>query len=291
MENKSIPKELRSISLWRWLGAALFDWAVIAAAFYAAYRIKAWWGYIPAAFIIATRQHALAILGHDGTHYLACKNHRLNDLLSNVLCYWPFLMSVEGYRDFHFLHHRTTGTANDPELAARKDQAPLWDIPKSRRAIALEALKDILGLRAHYFSHIYYHLTFKRNLSKKAIAAPLIFSSAVILMLIYFQLHWAIFLWFISLGTFFMCFFNLRTWTEHIGTRGTHRLSAHWWQEWCYLPHKTWMHWEHHEYPYVPYWKLVEVRRLKPEPPIIPADELFKSFAAAKPVPSGVLPD
>lgn len=291
MQNRSLPKELRTVKLSRWLGAAMFDWLIIAAAFYLAHRVHAWWFYILAGCIIASRQHALAILGHDGAHYFACKNRRLNDILSNALCFWPFLITVEGYRDFHFLHHRTTGTVNDPELAARKGQAPLWDIPKSRLEIAREALKDILGFRGHYFGQIYYNLTFTRNLSKTTIAAPIVFSGFLVLCVLLSGQYWILPLWILPLGTFFQCFFNLRTWTEHIGSSGTHRLSARWWQRWFYLPHQTWMHWEHHEYPYVPYWNLEKVRLLNPDPPIIPVEELFKSFRTAKPTPSGTLAD
>ena len=284
-------KELGKLELSRWLIAVYTDWLIIAMSFYMAYRINQWWVYIIAAFVIATRQHALAIMGHDGAHYLACKNRKINDLLTNIFCFWPFMLSVEGYRDFHFQHHRALGTSDDPELDARKGQAPLWDLPKKRLDILRECIKDMLGLRAHYFYHIYYYLTFKRNLSWQAILSPLIFSGLLLLICIFLKQYWIPILWFASLATFFQMIFNLRTWTEHIGIGETHRLEAPLWQEWIYLPHKTWLHWEHHKYPYVPCWKLKEVQKFHSEVPIISITQLFEFFETSKKIDSGELPE
>jgi fatty acid desaturase len=69
---------------------AVLDWAIIILCFRLAYwslfetsslilRIVT---LIPLIVVIAARQHALGILGHDGAHRLICRNRVLNDLLA-----------------------------------------------------------------------------------------------------------------------------------------------------------------------------------------------------------------
>src|SRR5262245_53030327 len=38
---------------------------------------------------IGARQHALAILMHEGTHYLLFKNRRLNEVVAELFMGWP----------------------------------------------------------------------------------------------------------------------------------------------------------------------------------------------------------
>ena len=61
------------------------QWAVIAAAIIAGVH-GPWPVKLLAVVVIATRQHALAVLMHDGSHVLFFRNRRLNDTISDVFC-------------------------------------------------------------------------------------------------------------------------------------------------------------------------------------------------------------
>ena len=97
---------LRERRLSRWLLPAAADWLSILAAFAAVALTQHWFVYTLAASGIGTRQHALGILGHDAAHRLACRSRRLNDVLGQLICFWPIGATLGGYRRYHFDHHR-----------------------------------------------------------------------------------------------------------------------------------------------------------------------------------------
>ncbi|WP_260427527.1 fatty acid desaturase [Burkholderia cenocepacia] len=74
-----------------------------------------WGGYLVAAVVVATRQHALFILYHDATHYHLTRRRSANDFLINLAIGVPGLVPIEFYRPLHLAHHRHVGTAEDPE--------------------------------------------------------------------------------------------------------------------------------------------------------------------------------
>ena len=84
-----------------------------------------------------------------------------------------------------------------------------------------------------------------------------------------------------------MMSFRLRLWLEHQGTPETHRLYLNVWQAPLLAPHNSWMHWEHHSWPTIPYHRLAEVRKHDAEPPVWTLAELFKWFKQADHIPSG----
>lgn len=136
--------ELAQPSEWKWLGLVVLDWLVIAVAM----LIAAWLNH-PAAFVfasvtIAVKQHALAILAHDGAHRLVSRTRWLNDVLTNLFCFWPLGFPLEGYRRFHFQHHRLTGTPQDPELI-HKRVFKQWEVPTTSCKLSAHVLSDLLG--------------------------------------------------------------------------------------------------------------------------------------------------
>ena len=90
-------------------------------------------------------QHALAILGHDGTHFTLSHDRRLNDFLTNFFAFWPVGLTVSGYRALHFKHHKHTGTEDDPELGHKRSRSPQWDLPAKPSRILKYAALDIVG--------------------------------------------------------------------------------------------------------------------------------------------------
>ncbi len=72
--------------------------------------------------------------------------------------------------------------------------------------------------------------------------------------------------------------FRQRALTEHIGTDSTHKITANRFQRFFYLPHNTWLHYEHHLNASVPCWNLVKLRELSPEKESITVNELFEQL-------------
>lgn len=93
---------------------------------------------------IGARQHALALLMHDGAHFHLFRNKRLNDVLSEVLLAWPIFITMRGYCRTHLAHHRRLNTAEDPDWARKQNEE--WAFPMDGRALAKLLIADLLGL-------------------------------------------------------------------------------------------------------------------------------------------------
>lgn len=90
--------------------------------------------------LMGARQLGLAILNHEGAHYLLCKNRRLNDWLSDWVLNRPlFGASVVPYRKYHFRHHHKTQQEDDPDLPL---SAPF---PISRASLMRKVWRDLSG--------------------------------------------------------------------------------------------------------------------------------------------------
>lgn len=220
----------------RWLTAWLGDWAAILAA----YALLPW----PLAIlVIGNRQHAIAILAHDGAHRLISRNRFINETLT-ALSLWPMGVSVPAYRRFHFAHHRHVGTPLDPERA----ETQRYPIPRRPWS---DALRSLAGLNWRDAAGI-----FKLTRPTVIEAIPvLIFVGCCGSTLVRFgHLEFGL-LWLLAMPTAFIACFRARVYTEHIGT--TYRyITPTRLQRILYLPHNCWLHPEHHQAPGVPFWRL-----------------------------------
>ena len=102
--------------------------------------------YVLAVMFIGARQHALAVIGHDATHYRLLPDRQINDWVGNVLCLWPVFISVEGFRKFHLPHHQHTNLEGDGnrELWHTHEDGELvvdWRYPKSPVGLAALLIK------------------------------------------------------------------------------------------------------------------------------------------------------
>lgn len=96
--------------------------------------------------IIGNRQHALAILGHDGAHQLVVpKNKFLNNLFTNLFVFYPFGISLKEYRDFHWDHHRNTNIDKDPEIPLKEVWPNKMVGPFTTKKVILHSLLDLIG--------------------------------------------------------------------------------------------------------------------------------------------------
>lgn len=280
----SALRELGARALFPWLTDAAKDWLVIAAA---GAMIQLWphvYTVIAGILIIGNRQHALAILGHDGTHYTLSRNAALNDFLTNLFCFWPLGLTVSGYRALHYAHHKNTGMENDPELGHKRMRSPQWDLPATPWTVLRYALKDLIGYSLADYSII---VRFSKPQSKREYLPLACFHIAAVSLLLASGGWPMAAAWYFSLVTSFMMFFRLRLWLEHQGTDDTQRLALTRWQAAILSPHNAWHHWEHHKYPTIPYHRLPQARQRLTGPAILTLRDLLGVFADADAVPSG----
>lgn len=270
--------EIRALSarvFHRWLLPTLAEWTAIILLCIGGFAIDHWAAWALITVLIGSRQHALGVLGHDGAHYTAAENRKLNDLASELLCFWPVITGLEDFRRFHFDHHRHFGTDRDPELLFKNQWSTTqWRTPITRTRILLYFLMDCLGFGLYEVLKAY---RLMGKVSLRSWLGPLLWWTVVGGLLFAFGWQLAILIWFIALGTSFWGFHRLRTWTEHVGTDATHRVHANWWQRLLITPHCSWSHDEHHNYPSIPFWQRHQLR--SDTDPGVPMGEHFASFA------------
>lgn len=282
----SALRELVTRALFPWLTDAAMDWLVIAAALA---MIQVWphvYTVLAGILIVGNRQHALAILGHDGTHYTLSRNAALNDFLTNLFCFWPLGLTVSGYRALHYAHHKNTGMENDPELGHKRMRSPQWDLPASPWTVLRYALKDLIGYSVADYSII---VRFSKPQREREYLPLTLFHVAALSGLLAFGGWPMAAAWYFSLVTSFMMFFRLRLWLEHQGTGDTQRLTLTLWQAALLSPHNAWHHWEHHKYPTIPYHNLPQARQLLGGPAIMTLHGLMVALGSADTIPSGTV--
>jgi fatty acid desaturase len=167
-------------------------------------------------------------------------------------------------------------------------RTPQWDLSMNRKKVALYALKDLVG---YSIPDLIIILTFARP-KKKSLLVPVAamhITSVVACGMAGFW--WVPVLWYVSMATSFMMFFRLRLWLEHQGTYDTQRIHLNWWQSHLLAPHNIWMHWEHHEWPTVPYHKLQQARNLVKNPVPMNLSALVRTLENSAPRVSGAALD
>jgi fatty acid desaturase len=282
--NQYILQILGQKAGWPWIRDAVGDWIVIALTFCAAGLWHHPLGYMLAVFILGNRQHALALLGHEGTHYAIHKDRRINDATSDVLGMWMVGLTTSGYRNVHFQHHRHLNTERDPELMHRSSKAPQWDLPITVQRIAAYAAMDMIG----YSASDYMMIVRSAKPDSKTVYIPMALMHFVFIGgFVAAGQAWVPVLWYFSLLTSFMAFFRIRTWLEHQGSDDTHRLTLTKLQSVIFAPHDSWYHYEHHTYPSVPHRRLGKVRQMTPGHPAITMAESMRRHNAARAIRSG----
>jgi len=240
-----------------WGISVAVNWIVIVAAVVAAYALNHVVAYMLAVLVVGTRQHALAVLGHDGAHRHVSENQRLNDGAASFFCFWPLGVGLHGWRKFHFHHHRTVGTPDDPELAVKHKYPKRWSPDTNPWR---QFFLDLFG-----FSVLETTMLIRYAPPEKKIDAigPLATIAGAWVAVLYWADWRALAIWHVASVTSFWAVFRLRAFTEHVGTDSTHRLTQPpLWKRLLYLPENTWLHWEHHLMPGVPARQLKEKARL-----------------------------
>ena len=281
------------LKLRRWVGAALLNWSAIVLSFVILSELgwPAGLAFLPVALlVIGTRQHAIALLAHDGAHHLCSRNRTLNDVLATVLCAYPLAASLRSYRRFHMLHHQHVGTERDPEFDYKRRMAPRWDLPVTRGQIYRQFAKDCVGLG---LPDIVETVKTLRPIDARDAFWLASFWVVVSLVLLATGNLWCLAVWFVALNTVQWAVFRVRTWTEHSGLLmgGTHRLRPTLWQRFMFLPTNTWYHYEHHQSASTPFYGLPDLRRrLGESPKPLSLAEFFDLLALMPACATGQVP-
>lgn len=221
-----------------WYLRAAGDWALIIGSIATALWANNILVYIAAAIIIGSRQFALSVLGHDAAHGHAGP---FSNVSATVLCFWPMGIGLDAFRSHHWLHHRGVGITSDPELPHRQRSERAADYFGVFKLAAL----DLIGYGIPQVLRLFYIFRPTRPLD---VLGPALFT----LLFIWLAPWPVIIIWYAALLTSFSATFRLRGHTEHRGTATFHKTQPPLWQRAWYLPHGTWLHWEHHRWPALP---------------------------------------
>src|SRR5262245_40484225 len=96
--------------------------------------------YVLAVAIIASRQHALMVLTHEGIHKRLSRTLWLNDWIARFVASFPVFISLAKWRFIHLYHHQYTHTADDP------DRAIYARYPLTNKKFWWLLLRDFCGL-------------------------------------------------------------------------------------------------------------------------------------------------
>ncbi len=267
---------VKPLRMHRWLIPLLLDYSLAALAFVIA-GVWGWVAYPVSILLLGIAQHRIAILGHDAAHGLICRNKKVNNLLGQLLCFWPLLFDIDAYRKFHWDHHRHTGADGlDPEMHLKQDN---YHLPITKKQLYGRFLFDMIGGSIKEFVNLSVYMG-KRSKPLWALSfMALAFTAS------YYAGHVEFFaLYMISKPTAFWAVFRMRIYTEHteLPVDGTHRLHLSLWQRFLFAPHYTWMHWEHHQHPHVPFWQLPALRLKYNNVPVISFNDLLNWNKRAK---------
>ena len=250
--------------------AIALQWAVIALAAGLAVWTRNGWVIAAAIVVIATRQHALAVLMHDGSHRLLLRDRRWNDVVSNLFLSFPILVSTARYRAHHLAHHRYLNTERDPDLVENV-------APRGARAWALTLLADLTAI--NFFRSLRSLTSFgvsglfagaartdpqyageRRLFAGFALAVALALTAA-------HGLAWFALLWLLPLITVLSAILHVRAIAEHTACENEHPLNtartvqANVLERALIAPCGIHYHVEHHLYPGVPFYRLGELHR------------------------------
>jgi fatty acid desaturase len=269
------PTQLARRTAWPTLGAIVGNWTLIvfciAALGYSSWYVQPVW-----LLLIAARQHALLVLMHDASHFLICRSKAYNDLISDLLCGFPFGLATRSYRANHISHHEHLNTGGDPDLVRTvgpDGHAEEWLFPMPHRRLFRFFAQDLFGRSFLYVISTLRDLRKSGRASKQSRSEyrwpALVLSAylAVVAASLYgSQKPWLILYgWGIPMFVVLPLLLRLRALAEHFALprkhvlNGTRTVRPPWWERILIAPHNVSLHLEHHLFPYVPWFRLPEL--------------------------------
>lgn len=257
---------------------ASLQWGVIAGAVALYLTAPTIATFLVSSIAIGIALHGLAVMGHDAVHFCITRRKWLNDVLGNLLCFFPVGLTVSAYREFHFPHHKDPTGANDPEMPLRRDLGPQW-VPSFSMA---------KGYRLWFLSYFGFSL---KELVVFVKAMPmgrvidrlgcLVFWGAAVSVAYSTSNLSVVGLWVFALATTYFSHLRIQGWHEHSLSHTnevmTSRYSLPHPLYRLLLPKNVWLHYEHHKYPNVPFYHLEKVRELDREERVFSLHEMIEA--------------
>jgi fatty acid desaturase len=249
--------------------------------------------YLLAGVVIASRQHALAILMHDAAHYRLFTNRIANDLFSDLFCTFPNGLATSLYRRRHIAHHRFLNGDKDPDWMDMMAD-PDWRWPKTKSETLKLFVGDLLGLNLPKWGEIIAKWSawprlfdFSQRPDSITQRERFLFLGfwlvvAAFLTLTHGWLHFLV-LWIVPQFTILNLFARMRSIAEHLGLENEHELNQSRHVDGTLLERLTIAplncnyHLDHHLFPSVPYYNLPKLHQLLME------DENYRTKAKIVP--------
>jgi fatty acid desaturase len=264
----SKPTPIRSVG---WIA---LEWVLVVVAVAACERFWSWPAYLLIVMWIGGRQHALLVLMHDAVHYRMLRSRRAADILADLFCAWPLLVSTDGFRRVHFQHHRHSATALDPDWRAQLEEHE-YRLPKRWFQFLLLFLRDMSGLGVFRLVRTVIHvsgqqMTAPDDRSRSALRFPQLAFYGGFAVVTTWLGGWTIVLcyWVVPLLTWLKWTLYLRSIAEHHGLPGggelfasTRTMLPSLLGRWLIAPQNIHYHIEHHLYPSVPSFRLPQLHR------------------------------
>lgn len=236
-------------------------------------------------FILGGKQLGCAIIMHDCGHRSLFKNKNLNRFLGNWLGAYPIWQNVEQYRPYHLLHHRSSGSAEDPDLklALNYPVSIASFLRKlSRDLTGVSGIKGLYGVLLMHLGYIKYNLAgnIEKMPSGKSLAqriiehwenirGPLFFHLFTGSLLIISGFWYLYLLWWLAYLTTYQFSLRIRSMSEHSMTPdlsdahlNVRTTKANLLEKILFAPLNVNYHAEHHLLMNVPAYKLPQLHQL-----------------------------
>lgn len=255
-------KALSRIKPWRGILQIALEWLAIAAAIL---LCKTYWNpvlYIITVMWIGARQNGLGVMMHEAVHYRLLPNRKWNDWVGEILTAWPVLVTVNGFRQTHWAHHRHVNKAEDPDWQHKRVY------PRAVLDVVFITLKFWLGFHA---ARMFVELNRAAKIPGRLKYARLFFYGTVIAASIAFHFWLGLLLyWMVPLFTYFLWIIYIRGAAEHFDSledqddllAKTRHIEANLFERLLITPNYIHVHIGHHLYPSVPFYNLRELQRL-----------------------------
>ncbi|MGB7369910.1 fatty acid desaturase family protein [Erythrobacter sp.] len=215
--------------------------------------------------VIATRQHALAILMHEAAHGNLTGSQKRDEWLSDFLLSFPLMVSTKLYRVHHLKHHARLGFPDDPDANDN-------DWPTSVVGFIRTVISDVTGLNfirslrtAQSFSVISVLMSPLKTgpVGLERRIGFVIFTMAFVAFMLY-TFGWVatLLLWYLPLITLTQALIRFNAYAEHGGCTHGGRLesarttTSNVFGRFVFAPCGINYHLEHHLYPSIPGYRL-----------------------------------
>ncbi|MES2381133.1 MAG: fatty acid desaturase [Bacteroidota bacterium] len=220
--------------------------------------------------------YRLQIIGHDGLHYALAENKSVNDFITRYILLSPQFTPMSLNRTNHLNHHGKFATSEDADWQYYQAS------DKNTKSKFYMWWANVIGFG--FVFKIAHKLLFGKKtdaIQKKAANNKLeglmkdfmafAITQLIILTIFYFTLGWMYYfiIWVVAVFGVFIPLNTIRSFCEHSipepddsATNRLYTFESNFLESFIIAPHNMNYHYEHHEYMYVPYYQLPQLKKL-----------------------------